>query len=230
MRKRNNFTCIIPFYNEGKRIIPVLRVVAKIDLITQIICSDDGSTDGAGRLVKRIFSRLTLIRSNKNKGKAEAVFRALRYIKNENILLLDADLQGLKAGEIRRALKKFQEYQFIDMIILENRSQYTLTDRLSRATIFLSGKRILRKKDLKEVRRLRPKGYQLEVSLNKYMADKKKMVFWMKSKSLNPHKMKKIGLVEGMEKQTKMGMDIIDYVGLPGYLKQVFLFGRKRLK
>lgn len=53
MKHLHSTSCIIPFYNEGKRIFPILNVVTQIAGITQIICVDDGSSDFTATIIEK---------------------------------------------------------------------------------------------------------------------------------------------------------------------------------
>ena len=114
-------TCVIPFYNEKERILSVLRIVTAIKHVDEIICVDDGSTDGTGNEIKKHFPRVKLLSLPKNRGKASAIKRCLPDVKGEYILLLDADLSNLKKMEIERAITGMMRNTQIDMIILRRR-------------------------------------------------------------------------------------------------------------
>ncbi len=105
----NNYSAIVPVYNEIKTVTDVLSALKAVPEISEIICVDDGSTDGSCELVKDNFPEIILIRHEKNQGKAEAVLSGLMAAQNNFILLIDSDLIGLKTKEISGAIKLFKE-------------------------------------------------------------------------------------------------------------------------
>src|SRR3989344_217538 len=109
-----NLACIIPFYNEGSRVLSVLNQVSKIKLITQIICVDDGSLDNSSNLIKENFKDVELIKMDKNSGKAAAVLLGAKKAQSNYLLLLDADLQNLNPKEIENAIKSARNNATID--------------------------------------------------------------------------------------------------------------------
>ena len=84
---KENVTCLIPFYNEGERIFPVLEVITTIREITEIICIDDGSDDFTSKDIKSRFPNVMVIRLPENQGKAAAIRYGLRAATNELIFL-----------------------------------------------------------------------------------------------------------------------------------------------
>lgn len=59
--------CIIPFYNEGLRVLHVVESVVKVKTISKIIVVDDGSDDRKTyRALKEKYSRVTSVRLEDN--------------------------------------------------------------------------------------------------------------------------------------------------------------------
>ena len=224
------FTCIIPFYNEGVRPLTTLKIISRVELITQIVCVDDGSTDGTAELVKKEYPQTDLTILPKNGGKAQAVFWGVKKAVYENIVLIDADLLELQAEELRAALSMYLTHQPLDMLILENRSGSTLAEKIHRKNIFLSGKRILKKSDLTEILASQPSGYQLETAINAYMISQKRTVSWIANSARNPRRVEKIGFFKGLESDLKTEASLIKFAGFFGYLQQMFLFCRQELR
>lgn len=221
-------SCIIPFYNEMARIRGVIKELLKVEQISQIICVDDGSTDKSRNLsVKN--SRVLIVRQREHSGKASTVFNGLKYVKSENILLMDADLKKLKHQEIEVACQKFTRDKTIDALILKIVGNNQIIDRILNKYIFQGGNRFLRKKDLVSVKRLLPLGYQLEVAINQYLINNRKNIYWMECSAVNPHSLQKMGMLNGIKKELSMDVEILSYLGPINYLRQIFFFPAKEI-
>lgn len=88
---------VVPAYNEEWRILPTIAAVAghmsaRGEPWELIVC-DDGSTDATVAQVRGLgFANLTLLRSEQNRGKGDAVRRGMRAARGELVLFTDADL------------------------------------------------------------------------------------------------------------------------------------------
>ncbi|WP_161889066.1 glycosyltransferase family 2 protein [Pontibacter russatus] len=223
-----NVTCLIPFYNERERIAPVLHVITKIKNIRQVLCVDDGSTDGTAAYIKKNWPRVQVVQLPYNQGKTAAIAHALPYVKNEVILMMDADLQGLRKDEIGAAIEAFAAQPAIDMIILRRINSPWFV-RWYRSDILLSGERLIRKSDLEQVMKQRVKRYQLEVGINRYMLRHKKVVRWMPWSAMNTYKVDKLGVLDGSKREFRMYVEIVSFVGFSHMMLQLASF-TKRLK
>ena len=92
-------TCIIPAYNEALHIAHIVQIVSRHPLIHEVIVVDDGSDDGTLEIV-RGFHGIHLISLHENHWKSSAVQAGLKQANTEYIMLLDADLEGLRESDI----------------------------------------------------------------------------------------------------------------------------------
>jgi hypothetical protein len=221
-------SCIIPFYNEGSRILNVLKVLTDVAEISQIICVDDGSDDLAGIWLTRDYPLITLLRLEENHGKTAAVKAGLDLVQNEYVLLLDADLDSLDSAEISAAINTITRTPQLDMIILR-RVNAGIHSKLNRGDVLYAGERILRRDDLKAILSQTARGYQLEVIINKYMKDNLKAVYWMPSSARNTYKISKLGLVDGMKAEIDMVVQILACHGPKEYFEQYSQFALHRI-
>ena len=221
-------TCIIPFFNERDRILKVLDAVVKIKGVDEIICADDGSTDGTADIIKQQYPQVDIVQNKKNSGKTEVVEMALQRAKGTYILLLDADLQNLQYKDVEKAITAVKTDAAIDMIVLR-RVKTPFGVKIPFYDVLLCGQRILKKDDLlKTLSIYRPKGYELELALNQYVLEKHKNVYLMPLSFTNTGSMKKVGLIPGVYKIFHMPFGLVfGYIGLSNIIKQLLFFSMK---
>ncbi len=96
-------SCIIPAYNEGKRIRKVLEVVIGHPLIFEIIVVDDASLDDTGKIVSE-YKNVRLITHKVNLGKTKALRTGILESSGDFLFFLDSDLIGLTAEDITKLI------------------------------------------------------------------------------------------------------------------------------
>ncbi|MBC5775927.1 glycosyltransferase family 2 protein [Pontibacter sp. KCTC 32443] len=219
-------TCLIPCYNERERIAQVLNVIIDTSYIAQVICVDDGSEDGTADYIEMHWPEVEVIRMPQNVGKTAAIKYGLKYVQHEVLLMMDADLQDLRKEELEAALDAYQHYTGIDMIIMRRINSPWFV-KWYRSDVLLSGERILRTADLKQVLKQKLKCYQLEVAINRYMLRHKRVVRWMPWSAMNTYKVDKLGVLDGSKKEFMMYVDIVNYVGFSHMCLQLASFTKK---
>lgn len=229
-----NVTCVIPFYNEdAHNLLKIIYTVMQIPEVNDIVVVDDGSKyKTTFNLLKKVFpfnQPVRLIRLDNNFGKSFAISHGLRLTSNENILLIDADLKGLDKKEISKAIKKFKVLD-LELIILR-RVNSSMLVKLIRADTILSGERIIKKKHLINILQSGVKNYELEVATNQYFIknDLQEKCFWSKSSALNNYKYKKYSFLKGIFKDIKMYVNLINYVGIRNFKKQISQFCKEEV-
>jgi dolichyl-phosphate beta-glucosyltransferase len=97
--RNESISVIIPAYNEEQRIIPTIRRISEYLKDNwrdyEIVIVDDGSADGTARIVEKLSGSLpnvSLLRSERNRGKGSAVKRGVLSSRGEFLLISDADL------------------------------------------------------------------------------------------------------------------------------------------
>jgi glycosyltransferase involved in cell wall biosynthesis len=189
--------CIIPFYNEGSRVLHVVESIKKVKNISHIVVVDDGSTSKATlEELKAKFPQIIAVRLHTNSGKAKAVKEGVRRSAADYVLLLDGDLTNIKKDELENAISRITNNPKIDMIILRRVDDIT-SNAWARQDIVTSGQRILKTLDLKRVFQSDFSCYQLEVAMNAYMIKNMKQVYWMPLSIHGPLRMQKWGWKEG---------------------------------
>jgi len=96
--ERPLISLLVPAFNEARTIEAVLRRAAAVDLRTEIVVVDDGSSDGTPEIAERVAAeldpeRLRVLRHGSNQGKGAAVRTGLGAVRGEFVVIQDADLE-----------------------------------------------------------------------------------------------------------------------------------------
>jgi GT2 family glycosyltransferase len=104
-----DLSVIIVSWNTKEFLLPCVRSVfeSEQEISEEVIVVDNGSHDGSGSEVKKIFPRVHLIQNEKNLGFAKAVNQGLQKASGKYALLLNPDTR-VKNGAIER-LMSFME-------------------------------------------------------------------------------------------------------------------------
>lgn len=95
-------TCVIPAHDEAPRIAQVLEAVIDHPLIARVLVVDDGSRDGTADLARTAGAEVMCLAPNR--GKSGAIAFGLAQVSTSHVLLLDADLRGLRPDDITRLI------------------------------------------------------------------------------------------------------------------------------
>jgi glycosyltransferase involved in cell wall biosynthesis len=220
-------SAIVPFYNEGNRILYVLDILKDLQNVDEIICVDDGSTDNAIEKVRERDTNIIVLENPYNQGKSAAIAKGISYASGEYIFLIDADMSNLRKDELETAITKAKQAD-ISMIILKRVHDH-LGAKLTRGDVLVSGERILKKSDLLEVLKTNPRHFQIETAINLYMMNNKKIVYWYPHSGKNFHKIKKKGLPRGVFEELAMNYSMYAFAGVLQYLKLMVLFCNHRM-
>jgi glucosyl-3-phosphoglycerate synthase len=90
---------IIPVLNEAATISSVVEFASRSPLVDEVIVVDDGSIDGSPELAVAAGARVIM---STMLGKGASMEDGTRYAKNEWLLFLDGDLQGLAPDLVER--------------------------------------------------------------------------------------------------------------------------------
>ena len=96
---REGVSAIIPAYNEATTVGRVIDVLHEVPGITEIIVVSDGSEDATAAVARRHGARVIELATNAGKG--AAMTAGARRAREEVLLFLDADLEGLTPAHVQ---------------------------------------------------------------------------------------------------------------------------------
>lgn len=222
-------SCIIPAYNEGKRIEAVLRAVYKHPLISEIIVVDDGSNDDTQEIVKNYQGVISLI-NEKNIGKSKTLVSGIKRATGEYLLFLDADLIGLTPEAISALINPVISHRAdISISLRKNAPRFYKKIGLD----FISGERVIPKSfilgHLEEVGHLTRFGF--ETYLNKLIVKNNSrlaVISW--NEVISPWKHTKSGFWSGIVGEIKMNLDIVRTASIFEIIGQISKMLKLRVK
>src|SRR5665648_31890 len=139
--KEIELSVVSPVYNEQNNIdyffAKLLPVLESLDLSYEVICINDGSTDGTSQKIlefHKINPRVKLINLSRNFGKDNALTAGLNYASGRAVVPIDSDLQD-PPELIELLLSKWREGYDVVYAVREKRHGETLMKRLT-ASLF----------------------------------------------------------------------------------------------
>ncbi|MGC8875877.1 glycosyltransferase family 2 protein [Thermus sp.] len=156
-------TVLIPAFNEEATIAQVVRVAREAGF--PVVVADDGSKDETARRAEEAGAEV--VRLGENRGKGGAIAEGLKAVRTPFVLLLDADLLGLKLEHLHALLEPVARGE-AEMTVGLFRGGRLSTDLAMRLTPFLSGQRAVATEALKGVPGLEKARYDLELLLTRH--------------------------------------------------------------
>lgn len=202
---------VIPAYDEEKTIGNVLKPLSATRTIDEIIVVSDGSHDRTANIARSYNARV--IEFDENHGKTNAVLTGVKNTDADIILMLDADLIGLKEEHITSLLQPVIDNK-ADMTIGIFDSGRGATDFAQKIAPFLSGQRAICRTFFEKLDQSKITGYGIEMALT-LMAEREKMRTQLVYLPNLTHLMKeeKRGVFLGFLSRMKMYFDILFMFG-----------------
>ena len=111
-------TVIIPSYNSKETIFEALHACKRMEYPGKfdILVIDDGSKDGSYETLEKMEG-ITLLRNEKNRGKASALNYAIKHAKGEIVACIDSDTYPAKDC-LEKAVKHFYENDKVASVVV----------------------------------------------------------------------------------------------------------------
>jgi glycosyltransferase involved in cell wall biosynthesis len=93
-------TAIVPMYNEAETCAPVLRALLASGRFSRVLAVDDGSKDGCSKVAAATGAEVLVL--SPNRGKGQAMLRALHHVDTPWVGFFDADLYGFRPHHVDR--------------------------------------------------------------------------------------------------------------------------------
>lgn len=214
-----SFTCLIPAYNEAKRLPGVLKAVIGHPRLDRVVVIDDGSTDGTEEVALRHGAEL--LRAPENRGKTQALRLGLETVRTSHVVLIDADLLGLTPAAVSSLIAPVAAGKAYASVSLRGNAPWAW-QRIG--LDYISGERVfplsLIADRLDELEHLRRFGF--EVFVNELLvasSQRVSVVRWPEVAS--PTKSAKRGRLRGLRADAAMLADIAGTIGIFGFTTQI---------
>ena len=197
---------LVPAFNEEKTIRRTIHVLQHVDLIDEIIVVNDGSTDRTAEIVAEELG-VTLINLHENKGKGGAVRAGLDRTQADVVLLLDADLVGLRRSHIVDLIKPVitGRAKTTMGVFTEGR---TMTDLAQFVAPMLSGQRAILRELIDDID-IEDSRFGIEVVINRYLEEKGVSIYEVDLENLSQYtKEEKLGFMRGLAARAVMYYDV----------------------
>jgi len=193
---------VIPALNEEHTIAEIVRTAKTVELVDEIIVVSDGSIDNTPSIAVSCGAKVIVF--PENRGKGAAIKAGVENCSGDIILLMDADLIGIKPHHIKNLLMPVIKND-ADMTIGVFRHGRLATDLAHRISPYLSGQRALKREILNEINSIAAAGYGIEIALTRYVEKNNIRVSKVELEELtHMTKEQKYGLVRGFGKRMKM--------------------------
>ena len=172
MSNRKSVSAIVPMYNEEKTVLKVLNTLLKNELIDEVICINDGSTDTSMDVLNQLKEKVKIIDLQKNYGKGFALSVGIKRAKGDIVAFIDADLTNLSDDHIRELLTPILNNGTRGVVGYPSSAKGITFDLLFSN---LTGERVYYKKDLiSHIEAIAKTRFGVEVFLNR-LFDKKEI-------------------------------------------------------
>lgn len=220
---------VIPAYNEGGRIRPVLDTVASCPAVHEIVVVDDGSHDDTSAVAQEhpacASGRMRVVRHPTNRGKGAAMRTGAESTDAPVVVFFDADLIGLKPEHVEAVVAPVVsgKYAMALGVFRGGRGATTLAQILAPN---ISGQRAIRRDIFQAIPCLTKAGYGVELAITNYVLGEGYPMKRVILKDVtHPMKEEKFGFFRGAVSRLRMYWQMLPYM-----IRSLFRRRRNRLK
>jgi glycosyltransferase involved in cell wall biosynthesis len=165
---RPRIGAIVAAYNEAATVGEVVRVARRARLVDEVVVVDNGSCDGTAEVAAAQGARVVV---HVCRGKGESVLAGARATDADIVVLLDADLTGLRPDHVDRLARTVADEGAAMALGLFDRGP-RLNWVFLRLLPRLTGERALRRELLLSLDLADARGYRIEAALNSLVAER----------------------------------------------------------
>ena len=222
-------SAIVPVFNEEKTVEGVVKTLLSSELISEVICVNDGSKDKSLEVLKSFGGKIKLINLKRNHGKGFALASGIRKARGEITAFFDSDLPNLSLEHVQTLLNPILKDGNIQAVLgvpTRNKSNFYRP-----WCVYLTGERAYpREKLLLHLKRMAKTRYGVEIYLNTLFGKKEVKVVPLEGLILPPKQAKRAPaqalkeyLIEAVEIAQEIGRKEIlpseDYQKIMGLAK-----------
>jgi polyisoprenyl-phosphate glycosyltransferase len=208
---------IVPAYNEGRRVLPVLDVLAAAPSVDGIIMVDDGSVDDTFAVASQhpavAQGKLRVVKQEPNQGKGAAMQRGADEAEDADVLLfLDADLIGLSVAHVESLLAPVKSGEKVMVLgVFRGGNFWTTLAQILAPNI--SGQRAIRRDVFLQVPCLVEARYGVELAITSFvMGEGLPMTDVVLKDVSHPTKERKLGLWRGAQARVRMYQQMMPFL------------------
>lgn len=214
--RRVKVCAVVPAYNEGERILPVLDTLAASPCVHEIIIVDDGSLDDTyavilGHSVCKT-DRARVLRHNPNRGKGSAMRTGAEATDADVLVFFDADLIGLTPPQVERVVHPVVTGKAaMSLGVFRGGRGWTTLAQILAPNI--SGQRAIRRDVFLAIPCLTRAGYGVELAITNYVLGEGLPIARVVLRDVtHPMKEEKLGFLRGARARFRMYWQMLPYM------------------
>ena len=215
--QRPLISAIIPIFNEEKTVGEIIETLLT-DLVDEIICVNDGSSDDSLNILKSFGTNIKLINLKRNYGKGFALAAGIKRAKGNFVAFFDSDLLNLSEKHVKQMLAPILDGQARAVLGVPTEGDKKYLYRLW--NIYLTGERVYpRKSLLPHVESLKKAKYGVEIYLSSLFKRKETKIVYLQG-LISPNKYEKRSPIEASKEYFREGAEIALEIGKKEILSQ----------